>query len=292
MTKNQKLIAAAAALYVVVSLWSIHSLKGEVRDLQSQLSNNVDFLHSTISRTNATLSSVRAEIENQLEQNASLLSQYDTAVSYSDGKLAVTVSVAPKERRIGEQVFLTVGGQKQQAHTADGLRYESTFVLEPVQSLRPSVSFESLTGVRQEILPEVYLDETLSLRYFSQWGDPRASEEDILYLSVYSNSEQSDPNILEQLGTPTLVILSSDGETELGRLPMELEGNLQEGFKPDGKNFSADLSSYRSQELAWTARLELATEGGIAYREDIATFERQKDGYSSGSGDGMLYPVW
>lgn len=300
MDKNNKIVVIIVSIFMVVNIWTTLSMKEQIKSLQNEIRIMRSEYNNEVRNTSQYINNLRSDLLSKIEKGESFLSSFETETEYRNEQIVYTVKVVPKEKRNDEIIFLSLGDEKKETISTNGSDYTATFVLTMPQKIIPIVSFECPTGVRQEVLPETYLDELLSLGYESGWNSHSSStgeHEDIFIMTVYARDEKSH-SLLRGKPTAAIVIKDISTDTEIVRKKMQsIEGNTAFNKEVGAISFSADLSDYSKKEGSHTVWIELKTEGGIFYREQVASFSNDYDGkQSSGSGNtggiGTLYPVW
>ncbi len=293
MDKNKKAVIVFVCIILLVNLWTTMSMKAQIRDLRSQLSQTQGQLYNIINNTSQEINSLRQDVLDKIGQGNSLLSSYHTDIGYKNGQLECTVNVVPKEINAGELVYLSIGGEKKEATSFNGSDYTATFQFAKAKSIVPVVTFEATTGVRQETLPELTLDEYFSLSFD---GNLIIQENNkaLLTLSVYSMTEDT-LFLLE--GPPTAVAIIKDvtSGAELERVAMQpsnAEGEWQKLI-----TYQTDLSKYAEKEGSYSISVDLTTKGGLLYNTVIASIQKNSEqstntNASNSGTSGVLMPVW
>lgn len=297
MNKYKKIAIIIACIFMIVNIWTTLSLKDQVKDLQNEIGRIHSNFSNEINHANRSINNMQNKLLDKIEKGESLLTSFETEVEYKNEQLEVTVKVVPKEKSTDEIIFLSIGDEKKEAISINGSDYTATFVFKMPQQIIPTVSFESLTGIRQEVLPETNIDRLLALGYESSWdaeNTPPTRDTEILTVTVYAIDEKSS-SLLKGTPTATIVIRDNYVDTEIGRKEMQTT-ETKATFRNEelgAISFNADLSVYRKKEGSYAIWIEFKTEGGIFYREEIASFSNEgNQGYSAGSGTGELYPKW
>ncbi len=293
MDKSKKTMLLVVCVILLANLWTTISLKEKITNLQNQLGQTQGQLYQVIDNTSQEINSLRQDLLDKIAQGDSLLSTYDTEVSYKEGQLECLISVVPKELHTGELVYLTIGAEKKEAATFNGSDYTATFQVAPTKSIVPVVSFEAAAGVRQETLPEVLLDDYLSLGYDA---DLTTSSEGkgILTISLYAANEKSFELIS---GVPSVTAIVKDTVTgvELGRVAMQPDSNEMEPLKEI--TYQAALKEYTEKEGSYSVSAEITTKNGLLYQAEIAAITYEvDDNQRSTSGNfgstGTIMPIW
>lgn len=297
MNKYKKIAVIIVCIFMVVNIWTMLSLKDQVRNLKNEVGRMHSNFSNDINYANRNIYNMQNELLDAIEKGDSLLASFETEVEYKNERLEVTVKVVPKEKRSDETVYLSIGDEKKETSTVNDSEYTATFVFEMPRQIIPTVSFESPTGIRQEVLPEINIDKLLALGYESRWdaeNTPLVRNTEILTLVVYTQDEKSS-SLLKGTPTATIVIRDNYTDTEIGRKEMQ-PTETKATFRNEelgAISFNADLSEYRKKEGSYAVWVEIKTEGGIFYSEEIASFSNEANqGYSAGSGTGELYPKW
>lgn len=296
MNRSKNTVAIIVFILIIINTWTTLSLKKEVSNLQDEISRMYSDFDYELKNIRQYTYDLRNDLVDRIEKGESLLTSFETETNYEDGQLEVAIKVVPKEKNIDEIIFLSVDDEKKEAISTNGSDYVSSFVLTTPQKTTPKVLFESPTSIRQEVLPELDIDELLSLGYESNWEiqyESSNKEEEILSLIVYTNDTKSS-SLLSGTPKAEVVIKTTNTDTEIGRKKMNLTEN-KEPLKEELKaiSFNADLGEYMSEEGSYDVWLEMEIEGGIFYSEPIASFEHNgKQSFSRGSGGGSMYPTW
>ncbi|WP_352420694.1 hypothetical protein [Proteiniborus sp.] len=297
MNKYKKIAVIIVCIFMVVNIWTMLSLKDQVKNLKNEVGRMHSNFSNDINYANRNIYNMQNELLDAIEKGDSLLASFETEVEYKNERLEVTVKVVPKEKRSDETVYLSIGDEKKETSTVNDSEYTATFVFEMPRQIIPTVSFESPTGIRQEVLPEINIDKLLALGYESRWdaeNTPLVRNTEILTLVVYTQDEKSS-SLLKGTPTATIVIRDNYTDTEIGRKEMQ-PTEIKESFiyeLDEAIYFNVDLSDYLKKEGSYAVWVEIKTEGGIFYSEEIASFSNEANqGYSAGSGTGELYPKW
>lgn len=296
MDKNKKVVVIIICAFMMVNTWTTLSMKEQIKNLENEIGTMHSRFSNEIINTGQDINNLRNDLVSKIEKGESLLSSYETEAEYKNQQIVYTVKVVPKEKRIDEIIFLSLGDEKKEAISTNGSDYTASFVITMPQKIIPIISFESPTGVRQEVLSETNLHELFSLGFESSWENQNSSSEKdkaMLALTIYAQDERSH-SLLSETPTATIVIKDISTDTEIGRMEMQsTEVNPMFNKELNAISFNADLSDYSKKEGSYNVWIEIKTNGDIFYCEQIATFNY--DGkYSSGLGSssGILYPVW
>lgn len=300
MDKGKKLIVVLLCIFMVINIWLILSMKDQITVLHDKIGRMQSEFNNEITDTSQDINNLKNDLISIIAKNESLLSSIETEVGYINDLILFTIQIVPKEKNNNESIFLSLGDEKKEAVSADGSVYTAYFEITMPQRIIPVVSFESQTGVRQEVLPETNINDLLSLQYKSYWKDPDSSsdnDEETLQLTVYAKDQKSY-SLLS--GAPAAVIVIKDAYTsdEIGRKTMQ----IIENDKPFNKElnaitFNADLSEFCKREGSYFVWVEFRTESGILYSDQIASFSNEYDrkgdssGGSLGEGGGILFPI-
>lgn len=297
MNNYKKVAVVIVCIFMLVNIWTIFSLKDQVRNLKNEVGRMHSNFSNDINYANRSIYNMQNELLDAIEKGASLLASFETEVEYKSERLEVTVKVVPKEKRSDETVYLSIGDEKKETSTVNDSEYTATFVFEVPRPIIPTVLFESPTGIRQEVLPETNIDKLLALGYESSWDTENTSpvrDAEILTLVVYAQDEKPS-SLLKGSPTATIVIRDIYTDTEIGRKEMQ-PTEMKAIFinEPDEAiYFNVDLSDYIKKEGSYAVWVEFKTGAGIFYSEEIASFSNDANqGYSTGSSAGELYPKW
>lgn len=298
MDKNKKTLAIIITTLMIINIWTTLSLKKHVKNLQNEVGRMHSNFSHEIRNSNMYIDDLRHELLNKMEKGESLLSSFETEVDYKNGKFEITVKVVPKEKGIDEIIFLSLDGEKKQATSDDGSDYIATFEIPMSPKLTPTVLFEAPTGIRQEVLPEIYLDELFSLGYDSGWGIDNSENissnknKAMFTFTVYPHDERS-VSLLKGAPRATILIKDNITDTEVGCEEMKLLEKSSYDKELKAISFEADLSRYLKKEGSYTVWVDMKTEDGISYRTEIASFDYNGNhSGTAGGSSGTLYPNW
>jgi hypothetical protein len=232
MNKQDRLTLVVLALLCIILLWGgisardrLRSLENQIRDLQVASSSNG--LYSEIAN-------LRQSLKEEIEKGASIVSSSEATVSFEDGAFDVRLTVIPKTISQGEEIYLSLGDQRVQATSVNGMAYAASFSVPPAESIQPFISIERDGGRRQEGLAEVSFRDYLSLGVDSRMEH----ESNTLDIQVFAFNEESS-TVLSRLDSVELVVYDRT-KRELERLPFLTgeSGYVNEDghqVKPDGK---------------------------------------------------------
>jgi outer membrane murein-binding lipoprotein Lpp len=296
MEKQIKTIAIIVCVLLAGNIWFSLIMNQKINNLRNQIDSiHADSL-SEFTQSSNNFDALRSDVKASIEKSESLLSSIDSQTEFKNGQIIYAVRFVPKEIRKNEKIFLTIGGDRVEAVSSNGVTFEALFSITTGQTIAPVVSFESSNAVRQEALPEEDFATRFSLGYDVDWdyGDDDSNKlEEIILLTVHARSA-TDDSLLS--GPPSAEIIIKDAYTnaEAGRTEMQI---IKAAY---GKEIllQADLGEYRKQEGSYNVWVEMKTEGGIYYQDQIASFNnetntggKQRETRASGNG-GILYPVW
>lgn len=297
MEKSKKGMTIIICIFVFFSIRTIFSLKEEVQRLKNEIVIMNHNFNDEIRRVNYYLENSKSELVSKIERGESLLSSLETEIEYKDEQIAYSVNFVPKEKGTDETVFLSIGDEKKEAISSNGTNYIATFMLPVDQRIAPIISFESTTGVRQEVLQETNFDKLLSLGYECRWEDRTSFEETDkrpLTLTVYAQDERAY-SLLSSAPDATIVVKSTIVDTEIGRKKMNVVETAPYLIgKESSISYNVDLSEYLKNEGSYSIIVELRTKGGLFYSEEVASYDNRETRKSSGWGSqaGQMYPIW
>ena len=299
MDKENKTFTIAIYAFMIISLFNIFSMKSKINNLEWEISRIRNSNDSGFRDTGYEISSLRNDLLDRIDKGESMLTSFETDAKYIDGQILYTIHIVPKVKQNDEKVFISIGDDMEEAIYTDSSNYIATFTIEPTLEIKPLVTIESPTGVRQEVLPNTYLDELFGLNYDSIWYNSTSSsdEKGMFSLFLYANNDNSI-SLLSGEPNATAVILDRTSDIEIDRIKMEMEENNPRENEPKTIKFNVDLSEYINKEGSYEVFLELVTEDGVNYQESIASYTNHKmnslrsESMSSSMGSGLIYPIW
>ncbi|AEE95529.1 hypothetical protein [Mahella australiensis] len=302
MDKGRRIWAIIVSIFMIANILMMMSMKGRINDLHNEIDRMNAGLTDEIRRTNQDVNNLRNDLISKIEKSESLLASFETEVEYKNGQILYTIDFVPKEKRNDEIIFLSIEDEKKEIVSTNGSSYTATLALMKHQSeLAPIISFESPTGIRQEALPRENLNELFSLGYDSSLENEGGSAEEdkkILKLTVYTRDVKAS-SLLSGTPTATAVIEDASTNAEIARKKMQFEeaGAALEKEKTKAVSFTADLSEYGEKGGPYAVWVEIETENGIFYREQVASFYgeynvKKERVAEFAVGTGVLYPVW
>ena len=299
MDKENKTFTTIILAFMIISLFNIFSMKNQINNLEREISRIHNSYDGGFRDIRYEISTLRNDLFDKIHKGESMLASYDVDAKYNNGRVLYTVDIVPKEKQRDEKIFVSIGANKEEAMDANSSSYIATFDMEPDSEIKPLVTIESSTGVRQEVLPNTYLDELFCLEYDLIWNNRNSSHDENGKFSIfiYANNENST-SLLRGEPKATVVIIDTSTDLEIDRIKMDIEGNYSGEDEPKTIKFNGDLSAYVKKEGRYEVFLELETEDGLDYRELIAAYSNQKisssssESMSHAGGSGMIYPIW
>lgn len=296
MDKKIKTAAIIAYVLLAVNIWMTLSLSQQVSNLQNQINAMRSESSNEFRQANNNIDTLRSDLEESIRKGESLLSSFESEAEYKDGQILYTVRLVPKEISPDGKIFLTIDTERQEAISSNGAVFEAVFALAQAQAVTPVVSFESPDAVKQEALPEEDLAVKFSLGYDVDWdysNDVSEKLGEIILFTVHARSA-ADSSLLSSVPSADVIIKDAYTDTEIGRAKMQIK---DAAYQKEIVLY-ADLGEYREKEGSYTVWVEMKTEGGIFYRDQISSFSNEyskggsiKSARVGGSG-GILYPVW
>lgn len=283
MTRGKNLIAIIVGLFMIINTWTVFILKEKMTNLE----NEIRWTRNEVSKTNSAVENSRYEIIEKMLKDESLFSFIDTELRYINGQIQATIKVVPKEKFADENIFISLAGKKEEAILTNGTAYTAVFNFPKPETIKPYVSIESARGIKEEVLPEVYIDKLLAIQYESYWGNRDNSSlgnEDILLIDIFCPDE-----IRNEITNATIIV--KDGRTgdEIGKF----KALIKKEVETKGLSLEANFKEYSKNAGSYSVFVEIKTEGGILYSDEVAQFSiNTGNGSSRISVGGMMYPSW
>ena len=283
MRKWKVIFIVIVLLFMIISLSSNYQLKNKL----GQLENEIISTKGEVNETKEQVYDLKYEILETMEKENSLLSSYDTEISYENGEIQATIKVVPKEKRSDEKIFITLAREKKEAILVNDSQYRTKFVFPLKLNTTAIVSFESENSIRQELLPIENIERLLTIDYLSNWET--RNNEPVTDSGIFSMHIDGEDNIINGINKATLIIKDFHTGGEIGRQQVVFEKDKE----TEGLSFEIDLEDYLENIGSYIVAIEIKTEEGISYKGEIALFKTAKEGGATrSSGTGSMIPNW
>ena len=182
--KTGHILSAAVAVAVVGGLyWSNATL----RDKVEQLSDQVTSLNSQLSSIRYDLSGEISALRQELDTQNSLFSAVETNLGYENGRLALHVTVVPKELSAGEAASVSLSTGENSVLSDDGSgRFTGVLTCPLRETLEPVVSLAAGQHTRREALPTLWAEDFLKQNGQCDWMMEGSSTSDVLSIAFAS----------------------------------------------------------------------------------------------------------
>ena len=190
-----------------VILWSkMDHLENELFHVRSSISG-LSFGNDTYGMEQRIMEEIRKE--------ASMLESSETALAFRNNKLQVTVSLVPKVLNEGDTFYVVSGYEKVEARKIDEVTFVASLDMNTKKPMELYVVTETQEGTIQEKLPEVYLEQFLSVDLWST----SIHEDRTLQLELSAAMEESS-TFLEELDEAKVRVYDRIGK-EIMEIPLE-----------------------------------------------------------------------
>lgn len=256
--------------------------------LMMLLLGNTWYLWNKLDRLEVELSNVRGAVSSisfndggleyrlmeEIRKGASFIDYSETKLNMDSGKFLMDVSIVPKKVQEGDRFFIISGKEKVEAVQRNDVLYTASVPMNTKEGMELFVLLETAEGTLREKLPEVYLDQYLSLELRSMVLS--ASKD--LEITLEAMTEESK-TYLETL--KDLHVTVYDGmDKEVMELPVEeLSKGLEELDSPYGyasKSFLVKLPASLNEMDSYMVRARLKNYG-ITLVSDLI-YQYSKDG--------------
>lgn len=279
--KTGHILSAVVAAAVVGGLfWQNAALQDKVDQLSQQMSS----LSNQLVDARYELSDQVGTLRREMEAEASLFSDVETALGYENGALTLTVGVVPKELSAGETVRVSLSTGETAVLADDGTgRFSGVLTCPLGESLEPVVSLTAGDRTRREMLPTLWTNELFTLKGDSHWtSDGEHTDQLQLTFSSPDNSALEPETVTVEVRAAILEVVEGS-----------LVGTL-EAVRQDDGSWLADVSPYmdNKEEYDYDFWVSVTTGEGVPLRSDQPVADCQQSGGGSSSwseGDFALY---
>lgn len=167
------------------------------------LLGNTWYLWNKLDRLEVELSNVRGAVSSisfndggleyrlmeEIRKGASFIDYSETKLNMDSGKFLMGVSIVPKKIQEGDRLYIVSGSMKVEAQKNNEVNYTASVPIQFKEGMEIFVVMETAEGTLQEKLPEIYLDQYLSIQ-LSSMGITETKQ---LELTLEALTEESTP---------------------------------------------------------------------------------------------------
>lgn len=171
--------------------------------LMMLLLGNTWYLWNKLDRLEVELSNVRGAVSSisfndggleyrlmeEIRKGASFVDYSETKLNMDSGKFLMDVSIVPKKVQEGDRLYIVSGSMKVEAQKNNEVNYTASVPIQFKEGMEIFVVMETAEGTLQEKLPEIYLDQYLSIQ-LSSMGITETKQ---LELTLEALTEESKP---------------------------------------------------------------------------------------------------
>jgi len=186
--------------------------------------NKMDHLENELFHVRSSISGIsfgndtygmEQRIMEEIRKEASMLESSETALEFRNNKLQVKVSLVPKVLNEGDTFYVVSGYEKVEARKIDEVSFVANLAMNTKMPMELYVVTETQEGTIQEKLPEVYLEQFLSVDLWST----SIHEDRTLQLELSAAMEESS-TFLEELDEAKVRVYDRIGK-EIMEIPLE-----------------------------------------------------------------------
>lgn len=207
--KGQVLVVLGALLLLLVNNFS---LRHKLSDLQLELQN----IRGSISAISFNDGGMEYRIMEELKKGASALASSETKLSFKNGKLMLDVTLVPKMLQPGSTYYVVSGYDKVEARAQNGTSFVASVPFDVVENNQVYAVIETEEGSLQEKLPEIYVEQYLSMEIRSM----SLEENDKKVVMNLTAATEETATFLKSLKEVSAVVLNEKNE-ETDRLEMK-----------------------------------------------------------------------
>lgn len=166
--KNASLIVALVLL--AGNMVQIHHIKNELAYLKSLCGSMSTQLHTGVSEVKYQMQYNQNDLENLMQKNNSIFSHTTVDVKPQGKTIVITMSAVPKEADNGEVLIakVTANGRDYQQEADES--NQAVLVIDMADFIKPAFLLKSYTGIRQEVLDEIYTGELFTYNIEGSWS--------------------------------------------------------------------------------------------------------------------------
>lgn len=207
--KGQILLVLGVLLLLLVNNFS---LRHKLSDLQMELQN----IRGSISAISFNDGGMEYRIMEELKKGASALASSETKLSFKNGKLMLDVTLVPKMLQPGSTYYVVSGNDKVEARAQNGTSFVASVPFDVVENNQVYAVIETEEGSFQEKLPEIYVEQYLSMEIRSM----SLEENDKKVVMNLTAATEETATFLKSLKEVSAVVLNEKNE-EIDRLEMK-----------------------------------------------------------------------
>ena len=207
--KGQVLVVLGALLLLLVNNFS---LRHKLSDLQLELQN----IRGSISAISFNDGGMEYRIMEELKKGASALASSETKLSFKNGKLMLDVTLVPKMLQPGSTYYVVSGYDKVEAKAQNETSFAASLPFDVVENNQVYAVIETEEGSLQEKLPEIYVEQYLSMEIRSM----SLEENDKKVVMNLTAATEETAVFLKSLKEVSAVVLNGKNE-EIRRLEMK-----------------------------------------------------------------------
>ncbi len=268
------------------------SLSRSIDDKLDKLLNAQKNIQSTVTSSQDMISQMNSNMQDEFDRQASLFSESNSVVSYSEEGLVVTTTLTPKEFNTESKITVTSvsnGLSYPKEAVQNGSEFVATCVVPFCEIVDISAAITTGTAIEQEPLPSIPCQTLLAFDIYSHYE----YDEQLLYFTV------SNPQSAELLNSLKNIHLSvvRDGQVVGAVYPTAAElSALPDSMKGNGNclAYTADLSPYVTLEGEMQVLPKIQSTTGLTYASDVLfSFKGTAEGMDSYmSGDSWYPPLF
>ena len=207
--KGQVLVVLGALLLLLVNNFS---LRHKLSDLQLELQN----IRGSISAISFNDGGMEYRIMEELKKGASALASSETRLSFKNGKLVLDVTLVPKMLQPGSTYYVVSGYDKVEAKAQNETSFAASLPFDVAENNQVYAVIETEEGSLQEKLPEIYVEQYLSMEIRSM----SLEENDKKVVMNLTAATEETATFLKSLKEVSAVVLNEKNE-ETDRLEMK-----------------------------------------------------------------------
>lgn len=207
--KGQILLVLGALLLLLVNNFS---LRHKLSDLQMELQN----IRGSISAISFNDGGMEYRIMEELKKGASALASSETKLSFKNGKLMLDVTLVPKMLQPGSTYYVVSGYDKVEAKAQNESSFAASLPFDVEENNQVYAVIETEEGSLQEKLPEIYVEQYLSMEIRSM----SLEENDKKVVMNLTAATEETATFLKSLKEVSAVVLNEKNE-ETDRLEMK-----------------------------------------------------------------------
>ncbi len=207
--KGQILLVLGVLLLLLVNNFS---LRHKLSDLQMELQN----IRGSISAISFNDGGMEYRIMEELKKGASALASSETKLSFKNGKLMLDVTLVPKMLQPGSTYYVVSGYDKVEAKAQNESSFVASLPFDVAENNQVYAVIETEEGSLQEKLPEIYVEQYLSMEIRSM----SLEENDKKVVMNLTAATEETATFLKSLKEVSAVVLNENNE-ETDRLEMK-----------------------------------------------------------------------